>query len=175
MLFALRTLILLGLGYALGFVMFTVLLPLPVMLPPTQIDGIVVFTGGEGRVDAAMDMLHSGFSGPVLVSGVHPDVRLADLMTHHPLSDVAREHIQLDYDSLTTRQNVLTTRAWVPQNHIAHVGIVTSTYHTLRVRLLMRWLAPEVAYTLLPVRPDNAGWRLLWREYNKFLASPFLG
>jgi uncharacterized SAM-binding protein YcdF (DUF218 family) len=111
--------------------------------------------------------------GPVLVSGAHPEVRVADIAGVNKLQAWQRGLIQLDY-AATTRQNVANTKHWAGIHGIKKLGLVTSTYHVPRVRLLWWLLAPGIDLTVLPVQPVDGGWRTLFREYNKFLLTPVL-
>lgn len=174
MLRAVNLLMALALLYAGTFAVYMMAMPLPFSVPPQGIDGIAVFTGGSGRVDTAVDLMRQGFSGPVLISGVHPDVKLSNLTDVAALTRAQRAAITLDYDSRTTRENVLNTAAWAVQRRVKHVGIITSTYHALRVRVLFRLLAPDMDIVMLPVQPVDGRGEALFREFNKLIVAPLL-
>src|SRR3546814_9580979 len=53
-----RLISLLFLAWVLGFAWFALLLPLPAA--PQKTDGIVVLTGGPGRIDRALERLEAG-------------------------------------------------------------------------------------------------------------------
>lgn len=171
--------------YVVGFAFFMALLPSPrVGLPP--VDGVAVFTGGSGRVASGLQVVRDGFAGPVLISGVHPDVTLAEMERQVDangegpvsvplaLTTPQRAQLTLDMAALTTRENVVNTLTWARQNGIEKLAIITSTYHVPRVRVLLLWLAPELSVTILPVQPAEVGTRFLWREYNKLLGVFFI-
>lgn len=160
--------------YVAGFAAYVAMLPEPSASLPDGVDGVAVFTGGQGRVDRALAMLAEGFDGPVLISGVHPDVKLEELASPNRFSPAQQARVQLDYDALTTRQNVRNTVQWMDGQGLQRVGVVTSTYHIARCRLLFWLLAPTHEVVLLPVQPVGSGWRTLWREYNKLLLAPVL-
>lgn len=48
---------------------------------PEKADAIIVLTGGQARLDAALDLLKSGKGERLLISGVNPATRRADLRT----------------------------------------------------------------------------------------------
>ena len=169
-----NTLVALLVLYGATFAVYMIAMPLPFSVPPATIDGLAVFTGGSGRVDTAVDLMKQGFGGPVLISGVHPNVRLPNLTDVSKLTPRQRAALQLDYDSRTTRENVMATAYWATRNHLRQVGIVTSTYHAMRVRVLFRLLAPEVDIVLLPVQPVDGRAAALLREFNKLLVAPLL-
>ncbi|HEX2859841.1 MAG TPA: YdcF family protein [Alphaproteobacteria bacterium] len=167
----LKALAALALLYVLGFAVFLAALPAPRAAVP-QVGGLAVFTGGSNRVAMAIEALEQGYSGPVLISGVNPDVKLNDLAPD--LAADVQAQIELDRKALTTRENVDNTAAWAAENDLKDVGVITSTYHALRVRLLFAWRAPQLQVVIVPVQPNEAGLGALWREYHKLLAVPFL-
>lgn len=159
--------------YGGGFGMFVVMLPKPfVGIPP--LDGLVVFTGGSNRVAAGLNALQNGFGGQVLISGVHPDVKINELPGAQSLDEATRQRITLDYAADTTHRNVDQTLAWAEMHNLRRIGVVTSTYHTLRSRLLFWLQGGNLNVVMLPVQPGDTGVRFLWREYNKLLVAPLL-
>lgn len=159
--------------YGVGFAMFLAVIPQASLMSLRDMQGLVVFTGGSGRVDTAVNLIAEGFVGPVLVSGAHPEVRVSDLAGVGQLQAWQRGLIQLDY-AATTRQNVANTKHWASIHGVKKLGLVTSTYHVPRVRLLWWLLAPGIDIVIIPVQPADGGWRTLFREYNKFLLTPVL-
>lgn len=170
----LLTLVAVAVVYVAGFAAYVALLPVPSEGLPEDVDGVAVFTGGQGRVDKALALLDEGFAGPVLISGVHPDVRLEELASSQRFSPAQRARVELDYEALTTRHNVYNTVAWAARSKLGRIGVITSTYHTARSRLLFWLVAPGMPVVMLPVQPVGSGWRTLFREYNKLLLSPVL-
>jgi uncharacterized SAM-binding protein YcdF (DUF218 family) len=166
---------LLGTTYLLGFALFVVTLPPPFTTLPPGLEALATFTGGAGRVAATLTEMERGFSGPILISGSHRSTRLSDILaeTATTLTPSQRTHILHDA-AQTTRQNITSLMVWAGYQNLQHIGIITSTYHARRVRLLARLHAPELNLTLLPVQPADAGLMPLFREYNKLLAAPFL-
>lgn len=166
---------LLGTAYLTGFALFVALLPQPFTTLPPGLEGIATFTGGAGRVAAALTEMERGFTGPILISGSHSGTRLSDILAtaDMPLTPDQRTHILHD-EAQTTRQNITSLRVWAGYQNLQNVGVITSTYHTARVRLLAWLHAPELNLTLLPVQPADAGLMPLFREYNKLLVAPLL-
>lgn len=169
----LRLLFFVGVFYGVGFGLFLAALPAPFSGIPV-VDGVVVFTGGTNRVPTAVEWLREGYTGPVLISGVHPDVTKEDLMQGEPLNEVAAARLALDIGAQNTKGNVRNTRLWAEGLGLTaargkSVGILTSTYHVPRVRLLAVTGAPGLDIVYLPVQPQEAGLRDFWREYNKLI------
>lgn len=173
-----RTILALSLGlsaYALGFAVYVVTLPTPFTFIPDDLEGLATFTGGSGRVEAAMKAAQRGFEGPILISGSHQRTRLTDIIAHTSanLTPGQQEHIVYDA-AQTTRENITSLSAWAGYYNLDNIGVITSTYHVPRVRLLALMHARHLHLTYLPVQPADSGLRPLFREYNKLLAAPLL-
>ncbi len=162
-------------AYLLGFALFVTTLPQPFTTLPEGLEGLATFTGGSGRVETALKQVQHGFEGPILISGSHHTSRLTDILalTATPLTPSQQEHIVYDA-AQTTRENITSLQAWAGYNHITRIGLVTSTYHVPRVRLLALFHANNLSLTYLPVQPADSGLRPLFREYNKLIIAPAL-
>lgn len=159
--------------YGLGFGVFMLLLPKPLAgLPP--VDGLVVFTGGEGRVRTALELVGDGFGGPVLISGVYPAVQVRELEGALALERSQLAKVMLDKQALTTRENMANTLRWADVWGLRHVGVVTSTYHAPRVWLLAWWSGATDRLTVVPVQPQRVGVVDLLREYSKLWLLPLM-
>lgn len=165
-----------GCAYAAGFGAFVGLMPKPFTTLPPSLEGLAVFTGGAGRVATALRLAQTEFNGPVLISGINPTTSLNAMVEESalpPLNAAQRERIMLD-GAASTRENMESLKLWATTADLNHLGIITSTYHAARVKVLGWWVAPQLNLTLLPVQPEDAGLDVLFREYNKLLAAPFL-
>jgi len=140
-----------------------------------QLEGLVVFTGGTGRIHAGARHLSGGFGGPLFITGVNPDVRLNDILAGIPLSKDKKMSIDLDYTATTTRENVQMTLDWAKRQKIEKIGLITGYYHYPRTRLLLKQAQKSGAAPLvikaLPVYPDDVSVKFLFREYIKFLGT----
>lgn len=158
-----------------GFALFVVTRPpVPAELP--RADGAAVLTGGAGRVDAGLTLLAAGQVRMLLVSGVHPDVTLADLMREARVTIPAGARIALGRTARSTRGNASEIAAWAAANQLASVIVVTSRVHMRRAMLDLRRAAPGLVVVPFPVA-DPGGVLLLRRalpEYAKF-AGGLLG
>lgn len=161
--------------YGLGFALYITSLPTPFTTIPPSIQGLAVFTGGAGRVDAALTEIHRGFSGKILISGKHQNTTFAAILARAPAPLSLQQQAQITLDEApTTHQNIKSLGQWAQAENLTHIGIITSTYHAARVRLLSWIETPHLTLTILAVQPENTGLRVLWHEYNKLLAAPFL-
>ncbi|HJS40736.1 MAG TPA: YdcF family protein, partial [Sphingomicrobium sp.] len=66
--------------YGLGFALFGVTLGKPASDDAAKTDGIVVITGGAGRIEHAVEILGDGKGKRLLVAGADPAVTKADLV-----------------------------------------------------------------------------------------------
>ena len=136
--------------------------------------GVVVFTGGQGRVEAGFDVLEK-FSGIkyLLISGVNPQTTQQEVLKNSGLRDDGTGfsgELTLDYQGQTTFGNIAQTGAWVEGNNLSHIILVTSSYHVPRAELLLQQRLPEAHVTVYPVFPKNVSWRVLAEEYLKYAA-----
>lgn len=165
-------------AYAAGFGVFLALLPEPQVALP-EVDGLAIFTGGSNRVFTGLQLVKDGFEGPVLISGVHPDVKMRELMVMVPLSRAQQGRLTLDTLAETTNANVVNTLMWADTHGVGRIGVVTSTYHALRCEILFWWYGALDRVWIIPVQPAVGGGPLggvgpLLREYHKLLVVPFL-
>lgn len=157
--------------YLAGFIYFSMLLPSAgTENYINETDGVVVFTGGSKRVEAAIALLENGYKKPVLISGVNPKVTKQKLMGHLPAE--IQNFVTLDYDSLSTKQNVEATKLWANSKGLKSISLITSFYHM--PRSLMYWgrgsspVNDNIDVKPYPVFPGDMPLSFLLREYNKY-------
>ena len=149
---------------------------------PPEADAIIVLTGGQARLDAALELLKSGKGERLLISGVNPSTSSATLQAATG-GDKALFSccVDIDHAALDTIGNAEESAKWVRTHDYNRVLLVTNNYHMPRSllevgRLLDREeLAP---YPVVNSKLDNGGWivqpdvlRVLFTEYNKYLAA----
>ena len=156
--------------YVLGFALFGVTLGRPAKADAATTDGIVVITGGAGRIEHGVEMLDAGKGKRMLVAGADPSVTKADLVRRlggkRRLFDCC---IDLGSESVDTRSNAEETRRWLERKGFKSVRLVTSDWHMRRARYEFR-RALGKDYQILPdaVRTEP-GFTTLFGEYNKYL------
>lgn len=155
------------LAWALGFAWFAVLLPQPVEI--TKTDAVVVLTGGANRIDRGLDILKSGKSRKMLISGVDRDVRPSELAAQYAGSGKYFDCcIDLGFASVDTRSNALETARWAARNKVKTLRLVTHDWHMRRARFeLDRALPSNIAVTndAVSTQPSLTA---LFKEYNKY-------
>ena len=167
-----RILGVIALLWAAGFGLFVIAMP----APPGDVktDGIVVLTGAPGRIDHGIALMRAHDAQRMLISGVAPEVRPAELAAEYKSPPALFECcIDLGHEAVDTRSNAEETVAWVRQHHYRSIRIVTSDWHLARARLeLAHALGSDVALVGDGV-PSSPRLGLLVMEYNKLLIRLF--
>lgn len=152
--------------WALGFIAFAIDLPGPAGSERT--DGIVVLTGGPGRVQRGIDLLAAGDARRMLVSGVDRRVRPADIAATYHVGPDLLARIDLGRSAVDTRSNALETRRWIAAHQYRSVRLITTDWHMRRARFELRQVlnGVKVVRDAVPGQPELLG---LLREYHKYL------
>ncbi len=149
---------------------------------PERADAIIVLTGGQSRLDAAMGLLKSGKGKRLLISGVHPAAGSDDLQAatggDRKLFNCC---VDIDYAALDTIGNAEESAKWVHDHAYGKVILVTNNYHMPRSLLELGRLLGNTdlePYPVVNARIDQGGWlvrpealRVLFTEYNKYLLA----
>lgn len=149
---------------------------------PAAADAIIVLTGGQSRIDAALDLLKSGKGERLLISGVNPSASSETLRAATGAdSKLFKCCVDIDRAALDTIGNAEESAKWVREHDYDSVILVTNNYHMPRSLLEMHRLLQNARLEPYPVvnsRLDNGGWmakpdavRVLFTEYTKYLAA----
>lgn len=163
-----RLLALLLTVWALGFAGFAAFQPQPA--PIAKADGIIVLTGGEGRIARGLDLLRDGVAPRLLISGVDPEVKPGELAAEYKMSAALLACcITLGYESVDTRSNARESAQWIKRHGLRRVRLVTSDWHMRRAAWELRQTIPadvELTEDAVPTRPSLG---ILFAEYSKFV------
>ena len=141
----------------------------PPMSPPPQ-DAIVVFTGDQGRISSALDLLEGAYAPRLLISGVDKQVSLSTIKAVNPVSfDLFDCCIELDYHSSNTRENVLESSKWLDSKDLDSLILVTSDYHMPRSLLEFTSFRPDLS--IHPVCIESEDYTFRWGEFGKYLIT----
>jgi uncharacterized SAM-binding protein YcdF (DUF218 family) len=163
-----RLVALAALAWALGFAAFMLTLPGP--LEGTTTDAVVVPTGGPGRVDRGVALIGRRQARRLLVTGVGPGVRPADLAAVTGASQrVFACCVDLGREAVDTRSNAEETARWVKVHGFRTVRLVTSDWHLARARMELRAALPGDVLVLGDGVPSEPRLGLLVGEYNKLI------
>ncbi|HUA77109.1 MAG TPA: YdcF family protein [Acetobacteraceae bacterium] len=168
----------LAVAWAAGFGWFLGRILIPTD-PPLPADGIVVLTGGAGRIKEAFHLLLSDAAPRLLISGVAPGTRLSDLAR---LASIPPERlvgrVVLGRSAATTDGNAREAAAWAHAHGLASLIVVTSFYHMPRALADFRATLPNVRLEPVSVPPPGPPpvwrpdlWRVVAGEYTHWLAA----
>lgn len=168
-----------GLLWGCGFIIFAGSISSmaePEIIKPT--DAIIVLTGGTNRVSRGLDLLSEGKASDLLISGVHKDVKLKEILAIWGYKTQLPECcITLGREAGNTIGNALEAQKWVEENHAATVRLITANYHMPRALLEFRHTLPGIQIIPHPIIPENFTpreqefWKLAFLEYHKYLIS----
>lgn len=154
--------------WALGFVLFVMLLPGPADERPT--DAIVVLTGGPGRIQRGISLLQDGKAKRMLVSGVDRRVKPHELAIEYDAPPKLFERkIDLGHESVDTRSNASEAAAWLKRRRYQSVRLVTTDWHMARARFDLRQAVGSTVEVVPDAVPSEPHLVPLLKEYNKYL------
>ncbi len=169
-----RSTMLLALAWIAGFVWFVLSLPEPA---PDHIrtEGIVVLTGGPGRIARGVTLLRAGKAERLLISGVDASVRPIELAVELDVpAEVFDCCIDLGKRAADTRGNGEEIAEWTHSHGYKSIRLVTSQFHIARATAeAQARLGPGVTLVADAV-PARMSARTLALEYSKFLFRRFL-
>ncbi|KRB79463.1 hypothetical protein ASE00_20380 [Sphingomonas sp. Root710] len=158
-----------------GFMAFALFLPQPAADGITT-DGIVVMTGGRGRVERGLAMLADKRAKRLLISGadrrVKPHELAAQFKADRKLIDCC---VDLGHESVDTRSNAEEAAGWIARNRYRSIRLVTSDWHMVRGRYDLEAMTPDDLTIVADAVPTEPGLVDLVREYNKYLLRRIAG
>lgn len=168
-------------AFAGGFAAFVTTLPMPPREAPLA-EGIVVLTGGDDRIEAALALLETGHGSRLLISGLHEATNRAALRSQHPNSDAAFDCcVDLGWYAQNTPGNAAEAAQWARAKGFHSVIVVTASYHMPRALLELGSQMEGVTLVPYPVMPEvltrEGAWRdpatlkLMASEYVKYIAT----
>ncbi|MEZ5810382.1 MAG: YdcF family protein [Rhizobiaceae bacterium] len=174
-------------AYLAGFVLFAshvAGLKTPASLPAA--DAIVVLTGGQSRLEAAVELLRSGKGKRLLISGVHPAARRPALQRATGAeASLFACCVDIDRAALDTTGNAVESAKWLTKNGFSSIIVVTNNYHMPRSLLEMSRTTEGIeliAYPVVNADLGHGGWltkpaalRVLFTEYGKFAMALLRG
>jgi uncharacterized SAM-binding protein YcdF (DUF218 family) len=172
--------------WCVGLLVFASSMPEAVDQPRARTDAIVVLTGGSGRLGQGLQLLAEKRARKLFVSGVYRGIDVAALLQ---MSQHSPEELEccvfIGYEADDTRGNAAETAAWIRDQKLLSLRLVTATYHMPRSLLEFRRAMPTVEIIAHPVFPESfkrADWwlwpgsaSLVISEYFKYLIAALRG
>jgi len=166
--FLFRFVLLLLILYGLGYAVFAMMLPGPA--GDQRTDGIVVLTGGTGRLQRGFDLVERGVSRRMLISGVERTVRPNELAEAYHIDQRLLDCcVVLGRESFDTRSNADEVARWVRHRHIRSIRLVTNDLHMPRARYELRKRIGDNLSILQDGVPSHPDFMDVFIEYNKYL------
>lgn len=156
--------------YVLGYALFVVVLPQPA--GDQRTDGIVVLTGGPGRIERGLQLIQRRVAQRMLISGVERTVRQRELAAAHRVDEgVFQCCIDLGQEAVDTRSNADEVARWVGERRFRSIRLITTDWHMPRARFEIRRRVPAEIEILDDAVRSNPSFRQLFVEYNKYLLN----
>lgn len=145
-------------------------------------DGIVVLTGGVGRIDAGIAAFDIGLGKRMLISGVNANLAAPTIFNAYGVSpnncddvEIAEQNTQmkcitLGRQALDTKGNAVEAKQWAEKNGFKSLMLITSEYHMRRALMELEQEAPELEITPFVVE-TKLKWSSIALEYTKYLYS----
>jgi uncharacterized SAM-binding protein YcdF (DUF218 family) len=156
----------------LGFLGFSWSIPRsqPIALL-NPVDGIIVFTGSAGRIQAGITALEQGLGQRLLISGVNSDLS-SDVIRSAigGKEDLARCCIDLGRTARDTEGNALEAIKWAHHRDYDKILVITADWHMRRSLIELNRHGHGLMIHALPVKSEAGPGRLMI-EYHKFLAA----
>ena len=156
--------------YGLGFALFGVTLGKPASAEAGKTDGIVVITGGAGRIEHGVDSLAKSQGKRLLVAGADPAVTKEDIVRRlRGKRRLVQCCVDLGSESVDTRSNAEETRRWLERRRYKSVRLITSDWHMRRARYEFRRVLGDDFKVIPDAVRTEPGFMTLFAEYNKYL------
>lgn len=157
------------LAWLLGFIWFAIALPQPRAGGKT--DGVIVLTGGEGRVARGLEALRKGWSPRLLVSGVDREVKPREFVAVYGIAPSQMACcVTLGFESVDTRSNAREAARWIAAGKLKSVRLVTTDWHMRRAAFELARVIPSGVTVVRDAVASQPSFETLFTEYHKLLA-----
>ena len=175
-------LVVLGLAIA-SFQKFVLTLPNDDTKLSAPIDGLVVATGGQLRIQKGVELLAGGKADRMLISGVGKGITKELLKENLAISNRQARFfdccVEIEFTATDTNGNAQATFEWMQKHALDDILLVSANYHLPRAELIFKQYLPENSVYFQAVNPPDlklsawhSNWqttRLLLKEYLKYI------
>ena len=162
----------------LWFAWFVLAVPGP-LGTGVRTDGIVVLTGGPGRVARGIELMQAKSAKRMLISGVDPAVRKVELAVEYEVPRALFDCcVDLGREAIDTRSNAEETAAWIRRNRYKSIRLVTASDHMRRAQIELEARVGDDAEIVPDAVPVERPLTPMLREFAKFAlrrAATFVG
>lgn len=156
----------------MGFIWFSLSLenPREISTLPKG-DGIVVLTGGQGRIAKGVEVLQKGYGKKLLISGVNRN--LASETIYNAIGDsgsLSECCIDLGREALDTIGNAREAAFWAANQNFKSIVVITADYHMPRALIEFNTYKEQFQIIPLAVKTE-VNLSTLALEYTKYLVS----
>jgi uncharacterized SAM-binding protein YcdF (DUF218 family) len=175
--------LILGIPFALwvaGFIIFTgSICSMNEPQIPFKADAAIVLTGGTNRVGKGLDLLSQNRTQNLLVSGVHKDVEVKDIVAlwNNHTQPTPTCCITLGREAGNTIGNAQEAKKWIDHIQAKTVFLITANYHMPRALVEFHHELPHITVIPYPVKPEGFDpkqkifWTTDFLEYHKLLMT----
>ena len=132
--------------------------------------GIVVITGGQGRIGAGIRLLNDNCGKALLISGVGVNFNKRYLKKSFNIRDEKIGKIYLGYEASNTEGNAKEALVFSTIHEIEEILLVTNNYHIPRAKLLFKNFMPDKKIKVFILKSDE-NFLVYVTEYFKFIGT----
>ena len=155
---SLGLLVVLGLALA-SFQKFVLTLPNSDMKLSAPIDGLVVATGGQLRIQKGVELLAGGQADRMLISGVGKGITKELLKETLDMSKRQASFfdccVEIEFTAIDTNGNARATFEWMQKYELDDILLVSANYHLPRAELIFKQHLPENSVYFQAVNPPD--------------------
>ncbi|MEE8295119.1 MAG: YdcF family protein [Sphingomonadales bacterium] len=160
------------LGLAWSFLFAGFVIDLRNQTPSSEAaDGLVVLTGGQGRIDGGFKLLSEGQGKRLLLSGINQDLDfetiMRDIGQDQDLKDCC---VDAESNSTDTRSNAIEAISWAKKNGYKSLILITSDFHMPRSQIIFDEYSTGILIIPHPVKSEISPLGMAL-EFNKYLLS----
>lgn len=173
----------LAVGLLIGFISFVNRVLVAEGAEAPEADGIVVLTGGQSRIEEALQLLERGNARRLLISGVNPRTTVDELRRengHAEDGSIFDCCVDIGRLALDTEGNAAEAAEWARAHGFKSLIVVTSDYHMPRSMVEFSRQMPDeieihfhpiVTISVQRIAAEPQIMRVLVMEYGKYLAA----
>lgn len=135
-------------------------------------DAIVVYTGGSQRINTGISLLKAGYAPLMFISGVSSPTQLSNFLKENGIN---QDQVIYGLNANSTLGNAAEIAEFISAHGLRSIRLVTSSYHMPRaLDETKRFVPPRTTIIPHPVFSDRRNYKILFKEYNKYLALQIL-